>query len=192
MPNISSVLHQNTPSMILTEIVSISGFLEAATRFIEAIPDTAVVGVVVSFASAMIVYAARQSWERKKLRRALLTEVKQMDGLKECADQMERIDPPPGRQLQPDDVPAGGTIPTVIYESNAGKVGLLRGTLGKNELEPVVSFYSQVLRYKSIINDIRENGKTSHADQEDLYDSISEIAEKRQQIIESFEFTEIK
>ncbi|OIB56146.1 hypothetical protein BBD46_19250 [Natrialba sp. SSL1] len=140
----------------------------------------------------MIVYAARQSWERKKLRRALLTEVKQMEGLEECADQMDRIDPPPGRQIQPDDVPAAGTIPTVVYESNAGKIGLLKGILGKNELEPVVRFYSKVLRYKSIINDIREDGKTSHADQEDLHDSINEISEMRTDIIESSEFTEIE
>lgn len=168
---------------------TLAGFIDAIGGFLAALPNTAVVGVIVSFASAMVVYAARQSWERRKLRRALLTEAQQMEGLEECANQMERISSPPGRQIQPDDVPAGGTIPTVIYESNAVKIGLLKGTLGKDELEPVVRFYSKVLRYKSIINDIRNEGQTSDADQEDLYDSVGEVAKQRNQIIEQSEFS---
>lgn len=167
----------------------IAGFFESVGNFIATLPNTAVVGVAVSFASAMAVYAARQSWERQKLRQALLTEVQQMEGLEECSNQINRIDPPPGRQIQPDDVPAGGTIPTVIYESNAGKIGLLRGPLSEDELEPVVRFYSKVLRYKSIINNIRSEGQTSDADQEDLYDSIGDIAEQRNQIVEQSEFS---
>jgi hypothetical protein len=169
--------------------ISTTSYFESVIEFMEAIPDTAVVGVVVSFASAMIVYAARQSWERRKLRRALLAEVEQMVGLEECSKQMDRIDPPPGREIQPDDVPAAGTIPTVIYESNAERVGLLRGALGKDELVPVVRFYSRVLRYKSIIADIHSNGKTSDADQEDLYDHIEDVAEERTHILENSEFS---
>lgn len=193
LSNISRNHRQKNWLMSSYNIISrIVNFLGSAGDFIAALPNTAVVGVFASFASAMIVYAARQFWERKKLRRALLTEVEQMEGLEECANQMNRIDPPPRRELQPDDVPAGGTIPTVIYESNAGNIGLLKGTLGKDELESVVSFYSKVLRYKSIINDIRADGKTSHADQEDLYDSIDEIASQRAQIMESSEFPEDK
>jgi len=175
--------------MIVNDLCSlITGASEFISNLLGAIPNTAVGGVVVSFASAMVVYAARQSWERRKLRRALLTEVEQMEGLGDCSDQMDRIDPPPGRQIKPDDVPASGTIPTVVYESNAGNIGLLRGYFAKDELEPVVRFYSKVLRYKSIINEIRSEGETSDAGQEDLYESIGDIAEQQKEIIEQSEF----
>ncbi|MHC3439524.1 hypothetical protein ACYJ1Y_15890 [Natrialbaceae archaeon A-gly3] len=167
---------------VLVDIISRIG------EFVNQIPDSTVVGVIASFASAMIVYAARQSWERTKLRRALLTEVNQMEGIKECADQMARVNEPPGRQLRPDDVPAEGTIPTGVYESNTGNIGLLRGIIGKDELESVVEFYSKVLRYKSIIREIKKDGFVSNSDQEDLYDSIQSVEEQREQIVESDQF----
>lgn len=141
-------------------------------------------GVIVSFVSALGVYAARQSWERKKLRRALLTEISQMNGLNECANQMNRISGPPGRSIKPDDVPAPGSIPTTIYESNAGNIGLLSGLREPRQMEEVVSFYSKCLRYKSIIADIRSDGDTSDTDQEDLYDHIEEVREHQKKIIE--------
>lgn len=156
------------------------------------LPNSTVVGVLISFVSAILVYFARQIWEKRKLRRALLTEVQQMEGVKDCADQMERVDEPPGRQLQPDDVPAGNSIPTVVYETSANKIGLLGGIFnslrGTSELENAVKFYSQVLRYKAIINSISNGEKVSHTDQEDLYDKIGDLAEWRQRIIDNGEF----
>lgn len=156
------------------------------------LPNSTAVGVVISFVSAVLVYFARQIWEKRKLRRALLTEVQQMEGIKDCADQMNRIDEPPGRQLQPDDVPAGNSIPTVVYESTAIKIGLLGGIFnsirGTSELENAVKFYSQVLRYKAIINSISNGGEVSNTDQEDLYDEIRNLSEWRQRIIDNGEF----
>lgn len=107
-----------------------------------------------SFLSAILVYAARQVGEKKKLHRALLTEVGEMDGIKICANQMDRISSPPARQLSADDVPAEDSIPTTVYSHTAARIGLLGGIFGGNELEGAVKFYSKVLRYKSIIREI--------------------------------------
>jgi hypothetical protein len=154
------------------------------------LPDSTIIGVVVSFLSALLVYSARQIWEKHKLKRALLTEVEQMEGLQECADQMGRIDEPPGRQIRPEDVPAGDSIPTVIYEQSAVKIGLLGSFVGNSELENAAQFYSKVLRYKAIIKRISDGGSVSDTDQEDLYDSIGEVAETRSRILKCSCFVE--
>lgn len=163
------------------------------------------VGVAVSFLSAILVYSARQIWEKKKLHRALLTEVKEMDGIEICADQMERISPPPARQLSADDVPAENSIPTTVYSSTASRIGLLGGRFGGNELKGVVKFYSKVLRYKSIIREIGSQGRIveannaggdnggntmpiSDSDQEDLYNKIGKLSSVRNKIIRSESF----
>ncbi len=166
-------------------------------------------GVAVSFGSAILVYVARQVWERKKLERALLTEVEEMDGIKDCAAQMSRIAAPPGRQLRPDDVPTSDSIPTTVYRNSTSKIGLMGGFRRGEELRGVVRFYSKVLRYKSIIRDIEQsvpasgattdggarsraatkfNSAVSDNDQEQLYNDIESLEAVRQDIIETKSF----
>ncbi|GAA5473600.1 hypothetical protein [Haloarcula hispanica] len=164
-----------------------------------------VIGVGISLLSAILVYILRQLWEKKKLHRALLTEVEQMDGIATCKDQMERIGEPPNYQLSSDDVPAPDSIPTTVYESTASNIGLIGGIRAPNELKGVVKFYSKVLKYKSIIkeigdrgNKIRFNGEDeaeeveqipiSDDDQEDLYNSITHLNTVRNRIIEARSF----
>jgi len=152
------------------------------------LPDSTLIGVFASVFAALLVYFARQWWEKRKLRKALLTEVSQMKGLKNCADRMAEIsNDPSSRPLQPDDVPAPNSIPTVVYENNTGRIGLLGSFCGTSELTNAVEFYSKVIRYKSIISDIR-NEEASNSDQEDLYDNISDLSEKRNNISETKSF----
>lgn len=167
------------------------------------------IGVVVSFLSAILVYLARQVWEKRKLKRALLTEIEEMEGIERCANQMNRVESPPGRQLSADDVPAENSIPTTVYQSTASKVGLLGGVRDRGELEGAVKFYSKVLRYKSIISRIGRQGHEmvgesaeaaeadggtytripiSDSDQEDLYNHIGKLKTVRERIIESKTF----
>lgn len=148
-------------------------------------------GVFVSFSSAILIYIVRQYWERKKLYRALLTEVEEMDGLELCANQMGRIDPPPNRKLKPSDVPTEDSIPTTVYENTASKIGLLAG-IRRNELKGTVQFYSKILRYKSIIQKINHqessDSSVSNNDQEDLYNKIGHLNTVRERIIDSESF----
>ena len=163
------------------------------------------VGVGVSFLSAILVYTARQIWEKKKLHRALLTEVGEMDGIKICADHMNRISAPPNRQLSADDVPAENSIPTTVYSNTAARIGLLGGIFGGDELEGAVKFYSKVLRYKSIIREIGSQERVvtassggngtgansmpvSDSDQEDLYNKIGKLSDVRDEIIRKQSF----
>jgi hypothetical protein len=52
--------------------------------------------------------------------------------------------------------------------------------LKSDELEKIVRFYTDVLYYKSIMDDIRSGQHVPEPDQNDLYDSISELEERRQ------------
>lgn len=162
-----------------------------ATAQSSGLPDSTLIGVMVSFVSAGLVYIFRQWWEKRKLKRALLTEVEQMDGLKECSKQMSRVGEPPERPIVSDDVPAPDSIPTSVYEQSTIKIGLLGGLLGQQELKGAVRFYSQALRYKGIIRKISDGKDVSDTDQEDLYDEISGLEDTRQQIIKDETFRHV-
>lgn len=172
--------------MIHTYIYNIN---ETATQSANAgFPDSTLTGVGASIVAALIVYFARQWWEKRKLRRALLTEVKQMEGIEDCAERIGEIsEDPSSRPLDPSDVPSPNEIPTVIYESNAGRIGLLGSFLFSGELKEVVEFYSRVLRFKSVIADVK-NDEVSDTDQEDLYDEIGSLSSDRDEIIDEDSF----
>lgn len=85
---------------------------------------------------------------------------------------------PSNEPLKPSEVPPSGTIPTMIYESNIGRLGLLKSS----ELTDIVEFYSQVLHHKAIIDAIRQDENVPEPDQEDLYDSITTLEHQRQHL----------
>lgn len=125
----------------------------------------------------ILAYAVRQVWSGHKLKKALKTEIQSMKGLKNCKNSMNsRKSSPSNKPISPSDVPPAGSIPTNIYESNVGRLGLLR----RQDLIDVVEFYSDVLRYKSIITAVRSGEDIPEPDQKDLYDSISSLEHRRQ------------
>lgn len=127
----------------------------------------------------LAVYVARQLWERHKLRAALKTEIRSMKGLETCSAAMKsRKRSPSNEPLKPSEVPPSGTIPTMIYESNIGRLGLLKS----DNLTDIVEFYSQTLHHKAIIDAIRQDQNVPEPDQEDLYDSITALEQQRQQL----------
>ncbi|WP_331234853.1 hypothetical protein [Natronorarus salvus] len=151
------------------------------------LPDSTAVGIIVTFLSAILLYFVKQEWEKRKMRKALLIEVKNMKGLAQCADSMDRINKPPGYTIKPKDVPAPGTIPTIVYEANAGELGVFQW-FSNQELSTIMQFYSDVMVYKSIIHEIKSNGTVSDSDQGDLYNHIRGVSDQRDQIMESSQF----
>lgn len=124
----------------------------------------------------IVAYAVRQVWSGHKLKKALKTEIESMKGLENCKNSMNsRRSPPSDKPLSPSDVPPEGSIPTTIYEANVGQLGLLR----RGDLQKIVEFYSDVLRYKSIITAVRSGEEIPEPDQNDLYDSIGSLESRR-------------
>ncbi|WP_380680613.1 hypothetical protein [Salinigranum sp. GCM10025319] len=127
----------------------------------------------------ILAYGVRQVWSGHKLKKALKAEIQSMKGLENCKNSMNsRKSPPSDKPLSPSDVPPAGSIPTTIYESNVGQLGLLR----RKDLTDVVEFYSDVLRYKAIITAVRSGDDIPEPDQKDLYDSISSLEDRRQSL----------
>jgi len=127
----------------------------------------------------IVAYAVRQVWSGHKLKKALKTEIESMKGLKNCKNSMNsRQSSPSEKPLSPSDVPPEGSIPTTIYESNVGRLGLLR----RGDLQNIVDFYSDTLRYKSIITAVRNGEDIPEPDQDDLYDSIASLEARRQSL----------
>jgi hypothetical protein len=127
----------------------------------------------------LVAYAVRQFWSGYKLKKALKTEIESMKGLESCKNSMKsRQSSPSDKPLSPSDVPPEGSIPTTIYEENVGRLGLLR----RGDLQKIVDFYSDVLRYKSIIIAVRKGEDIPEPDQDDLYDSIASLESRRQSL----------
>lgn len=102
-----------------------------------------------------------------------------MNGLKNCKDSMNfRRSPPSDKELVPSDVPPEGSIPTIIYELNVERLGLLR----RNDLKTMVEFYSDVLRYKAIVAAIRAGEEVPEPDQKALYESVGGLEDRRQSL----------
>ena len=127
----------------------------------------------------ILAYGVRQVWSGHKLKKALKAEIRSMKGLENCKNSMNsRKSPPSDKPLSPSDVPPSGSIPTTIYESNVAQLGLLR----RKDLEDMVEFYSDVLRYKSTITAVRAGEDIPEPDQKDLYESIDALEHRRQSL----------
>ncbi|WP_283403827.1 hypothetical protein [Halorubrum sp. DM2] len=140
-----------------------------------------VIGIATTFTSAILTYNYRQNKEKEKLVGALTAEIGQMRGIEQCANSMEKRNSKPSEGgLDPDSLPPGKSIPTVVYESNAGRIGLL----DQETQDKYVEFYSKVIQYKSIMSAARSDGGVPDADLDDLYNSIEELSETRKSLID--------
>ncbi|WP_155118224.1 hypothetical protein [Halorubrum sp. T3] len=124
-------------------------------------------------------YILRQWFERVKLRRALKSEIRRMEGLEVCANSMsDRKKPSASVDIAPKEVPQEGSIPTRVYENNLQRLGLL----SPESINKIVEFYSDVLRYKSTISRIRKGEDVPEPDQNALYEDINDVEETRQNL----------
>jgi hypothetical protein len=129
--------------------------------------------------SGLGAYLLRQWIERVKLKKALKSEIRRMEGLKKCANSMsDREKPSASVDIAPKEVPQEDSIPTRVYENNLQRLGLL----SSGDINKIVEFYSDVLRYKSTISRIRTGEDVPEPDQNALYDNINTVEKKRQNL----------
>lgn len=157
------IIIQNTPSN--------GGFLSNIPSWVK---------IAISLISGGLgAYIVRQFIERWKLKKSLKSEIKEMSGLERCKQAMQnRNRKPSNENLKPEEIPPEGSIPTNIFEANVQRLGLLKS----KDLENVVGFYSRVLYYKSIIKEIRSGKDVPDPDQNDFYESIATVEERRQKL----------
>lgn len=146
-------------------------------------------GFVVTLIASVGVYLFRRRKQKTKLRRALISELKEqdLDQVIKAVNSSESAVPPDDNgespELDPSELPPAGTLPTQIYTSNAGNLGIL----SQDEVDDIVSYYSGLLTQKAIINSIRSDEEPMTADQKELRDKISDLEDKRSSLVDTLE-----
>lgn len=146
-------------------------------------------GFAVTLIASVGVYLFRRRQQKTKLRRALISELKEqdLDQVIKAVNSSESAVPPDDNgespELDPSELPPAGTLPTQIYTSNAGNLGIL----SQDEVDDIVSYYSGLLTQKAIINSIRSDEEPMTADQKELRDKISDLEDKRSSLIDTLE-----
>lgn len=131
----------------------------------------------------LITYLVRQLIERRKLKKALKSEIRQMHGINTCKTTMESRKKPStssGDYLLAKEVPPPESIPTLVFEKNIGNIGLLKS----DEIQNIVEFYTKVLSYKGIISSIRAGEDVPEADQNELWEEIETLARDRETLFD--------
>lgn len=144
-------------------------------------------GFIVTLIASFGVYLYRRKHRRTKLRRALAAELDQqdLDSVITAVNASEAAVPPgessDNTELGPAELPPPGTLPTQVYTSNTGNLGILP----ENEVKDTVEYYSALLTQKSIIKDIRSGDGAVGADQKELRDTVPDLQDDRSELVET-------
>lgn len=143
------------------------------------------IGFMATLIASFGVLHVRRERQKIKLRRALIAELEQHDldrvitaiRTSEAAVAPGEINENP--ELEPAELPPAGTLPTQIYTSNTGNLGIL----SKNEVNDIVEYYSTLLMQKSIIQTIRSGDGAVAADRKELRDSFPSLDDDRLDLV---------
>lgn len=144
-------------------------------------------GFVVTLVASFGVLRVRRERRKTKLRRALVAELEQqdLDRVVSAVNASEAAVPPGesngNPDLDPSELPPAGTLPTQIYTSNTGNLGIL----SEDEVTDTVAYYSTLLTQKAIIQAIRSGDGAVAADQKELRDTLPGLEDDRSDLMET-------
>lgn len=150
------------------------------------------IGFLVTLIASFGALYLRRERQKTKLRRALVAELEQQDldhiintvtAAEEAVPPGESSEPP---DLDPAELPPAGTLPTQIYTSNTGNLGIL----SEDEVEDTISYYSTLLMQKAIIRAIRSGDGAVTADQKELRETVPDLEDDRTDLVETLEDAE--
>lgn len=126
------------------------------------------------------IYKKRRGDKKRALQSALKTEVQQMQSLENLSEELENLStPPPAKPIPSSKLPPSGVFPTDLYEGNVQSLGLLDDGVQ----DDIVEFYSGVLNQKALIQGIRGEEAIPEADHKDLYETVPELVDQRNQLL---------
>lgn len=146
-------------------------------------------GFIVTLIASFGAIHVRRERRKTKLRRALAAELKQQDlnRIIKAVNASEAAVPPGESRetpdLDPSELPPAGTLPTQIYTSNTGNLGIL----SEDEVTDTVSYYSTLLTQKTVIRAIRSGEGAVAADQKELRDTLPDLEKDRTDLVKTLE-----
>ena len=145
------------------------------------------IGFLVTLVASFGVLYVRRERQKTKLQRALVAELEQqdLDRVLKAVNASEAAVPPGESRgspdLDPSELPPAGTLPTQIYTSNTGNLGIL----SEDIVTDTVDYYSTLLTQKATIQAIRSDEGAVAADQKELRDTLPDLENKRTNLVES-------
>lgn len=171
------LLTQTTP----TATASVQG----GSGILSGIGTGAVLGFFATLLSSFGLLYLRRKHRQDRLRRAIIAELEKQD-LERIVESLQTdgtgdVDTEDSEEypVGPSDLPPADSIPTSIYEGNAGNLG----TLPAEEVSVVVEYYSSLLSLKSIIRAIRNDESVLSADKKELHEELPELESDRGQLL---------
>jgi hypothetical protein len=144
------------------------------------------IGAILGFAATLIgsfgVWYLSRLNRRKRLRRAIVAELqKQEEKIGRIVESLETDGPidedeeSNEYEIKASDLPPSGSIPTVIYQSNASNIG----ELPSEKVDDIVDYYSALQTQKATIEAIRNEEQVLTADKRDLHQDMPDLDSKR-------------
>jgi hypothetical protein len=144
------------------------------------------IGAILGFAATLIgsfgVWYLSRLNRRKRLRKAIVAELqKQEEKIGRIVESLNTEGPIDGDkesneyEIEASDLPPSGSIPTMIYQSNASNIG----ELPTEEVEDIVDYYSALQTQKATIEAIRNEEQVLTADKRDLHQDMPKLDSKR-------------
>jgi hypothetical protein len=150
------------------------------------------IGFIVTLIASFGVLYVRRERQKNKLRRALIAELEQHDlnrvitAVRASETAVAPDETSENPELEPAELPPAGTLPTQIYTSNTGNLGIL----SKDEVDDIVEYYSTLLMQKSIIQAIRSGGGAVAADRKELRDTVPSLEDDRSDLVDTLKDAE--
>ena len=140
---------------------------------------------VIGVAGSYFLYIKRRRDSRRKLKRALVTELNGMENLQDTADTLNSLsERPPSARISSSKVPPAESFSTTVYVENSTNLGLL----SDDNLEGVVAFYTELNKHKQIIQGIREDPEgVPMPDHQTLYEDFTDLPDQRTALLEQLE-----
>lgn len=151
----------------------------------------AVLGFFATLLSSFGLLYLRRKHHRDRLRRAIIAELEKQD-LERIVESLQTdgtgdVDTEDSEDypVDPSDLPPADSVPSSIYEGNAGNLG----TLPAEEVSEVVEYYSSLLTLKSIIRAIRNEQSVLSADKKELHEELPDLESDRNQLLTTLRST---
>ncbi|WP_158057982.1 hypothetical protein [Halorussus halophilus] len=152
------------------------------------------VGAVLGFAATLLasfgVWYLNKRNRKRRLRKAIVAELqKQEEKVEQAVESLKTEGPVDSEssssnyEVDASELPASGSIPTTIYESNAANLG----ELPSDEVEAIVNYYSTLQTQKAIIEAIRNDGGALSADKRDLHNEMPDLNTARTELIDKLD-----
>jgi len=152
------------------------------------------VSAIIGIGGSYKIYMIREARRRERIKNGIKTEIEEMNCLSDLKKNLESSDAnPPSERIPAGTLPNANELPTMVFDANTDEIA----RLDQDTASEVISFYSDVKVYKSLISEIKNDekrvqngsGRTSQYrvpidKHKELYENRDYIEQKRNELLD--------